>query len=145
VAIRLLLVALLALPLAGCGIETTSQITLPAGVHGNLVVLDDTNFDQYVTSGEGVVMVDFWATWCGPCIEMGSIVEQLADEYAGRAVVCKLDVDRATSVARQHRISGIPAFVFFRDGVEVERVIGSQPKHEMTATLDRLLAGSQPK
>jgi len=92
----------------------------------NLKHLDDTNFDS-VVNGSAAIVVDFWATWCGPCRALGPTIEQLADEFAGKVVVAKCDVDKANNAASKFRIQSIPAIVAFRNGVEVGRVIGNAP------------------
>jgi thioredoxin 1 len=85
------------------------------------------------------VLVDAWAPWCGPCLKLGPTIEELAEEYEGRAVVGKLNVDEASDIARQYNISSIPALLFFRNGKEVDRIEGIQPKAEIAARLDLLI------
>ena len=85
------------------------------------------------------VLLDCWAEWCGPCRQLAPVIEQLAGEYRGRAVVAKLDVDEEPEVARQLDISAIPALLLFKDGKLVRRMIGVQPKSTIAAALDELL------
>ena len=92
----------------------------------NLKHLDDSNFDS-VVNGASAIVVDFWATWCGPCRALGPTIEKLADEFAGKVAVAKCDVDKANNAASKFRIQSIPAIVAFRNGVEVGRVIGNAP------------------
>lgn len=100
-------------------------------------ILDVNNFDE-VTS-KGVVLVDFWATWCGPCKMLASTIEELAKDYEGRVVVGKVDVDENEELARRFGIYSIPTVLIFKDGECVNTVIGYHLKREYTAYLDGLL------
>lgn len=92
-----------------------------------LLHLDDANFTETV-NGSPAMIVDFWAAWCGPCRALGPTIEALADEFAGRVDVAKVNVDDAPNAASKWRIQSIPAIVAFRNGVEVGRVIGNAPQ-----------------
>lgn len=85
------------------------------------------NFEQEVLQAKGAVLVDFWATWCGPCQMVGPIVEQLAEEQSEVKIV-KVDVDQAQEIAGQYGVLSIPTFVLFKDGKEVRREVGALPK-----------------
>jgi thioredoxin 1 len=98
--------------------------------------LTDANFDR-VTGAHGPVLVDFWAPWCGPCRMVAPSVDQLAAEFAGRAVVGKLNVDENPATARRFNIMGIPALYVFKSGQVVERISGAQPLHVLRAALAR--------
>ncbi len=91
------------------------------------VTLSDATFDQVIGAGHQPVLVDFWAPWCGPCRAVAPTVERLAQEFAGRAVVAKLNVDDNPQTARRFGITGIPALYIFKEGRVVERLIGAQP------------------
>ena len=93
----------------------------------NVVHLTDDNFNEVVNSTPAMI-VDFWATWCGPCRALAPTVEALADQYAGKVVVAKCDVDQANQAAAKWRIQSIPAIIAFRNGVEVGRVVGNAPQ-----------------
>lgn len=99
----------------------------------NITEITDANFQSEIAEGNGLAMVDFWAEWCGPCRIIGPFVEQLADEYAGRVTVGKLDVDTNQRTASQFGVRSIPTILFFRDGKVVDQVVGAVPK----AALDR--------
>lgn len=85
------------------------------------------SFEQEVLQAKGAVLVDFWATWCGPCQMVGPIVEQLAEEQAEVKIV-KVDVDQAQEIAGRYGVLSIPTFVLFKDGKEVRREVGALPK-----------------
>ena len=86
------------------------------------------------------VLLDCWAEWCGPCRQLTPVIDQLAAEYRGRAVVAKLDIDEQPEVAEHLDISAIPALLLFKDGKLVQRMIGVQSKNTLAAALDELLA-----
>ena len=93
---------------------------------GSPVILTDATFQQ-VVSGPGPVLVDFWAPWCGPCRMVAPSVEQLAKEYAGRAVVAKLNVDENPQTQARYRIMSIPTLYIFKNGQVVDQIVGAQP------------------
>ncbi|MCR5203356.1 MAG: thioredoxin [Lachnospiraceae bacterium] len=96
----------------------------------------DENFEGEVLKAEGLVMVDFFATWCGPCKMMAPIVEELATEYEGKAKIGKLDVDEASATAAAYGIMSIPTVVFFKNGEKVDQFVGAKPKAEIAKILD---------
>ncbi len=101
-------------------------------------ILNYDNFDSAV--GSGVVLVDFWACWCGPCKMLAPSVEELSEEYDGRATVCKVDVDECPELASRFGIMSIPTVLFFKDGELKQKVVGYHMKREYAAILDTLLA-----
>ena len=101
-------------------------------------VVTNTNISE-ILSGDKPVMIDFWATWCGPCRMLAPIVEEVAQEYDGKVVVAKCDVDDADEVAMQFRIRNIPTLMFFKGGEMVNRLVGAVPKSEITAILDSII------
>lgn len=100
----------------------------------------DENVNEIIESGKPV-MIDFWATWCGPCVGMSPAVDTVAEEYEGRAVVGKYNIDEQTDLAMKYRIMSIPTNLFFKDGKKTElRLVGAQSVETLRAKLDELLA-----
>jgi len=100
------------------------------------VVVTDDNFAAEVEQQAGVTVVDFWATWCGPCRMIAPILDQLAGEYDGRVKVTKLDVDSNQRTAARFQVRSIPTLLFFKDGKVVDQVIGAVPKPALAAKFD---------
>ena len=103
------------------------------------VILTDENFESEVLKAQGPVMVDFWATWCGPCRMLAPVVEELATEYAGKVKVCKLDVDKGMQTSTKYRITSVPTILFFKNGEAVGQAIGLQSKTALEEKLNALL------
>lgn len=102
------------------------------------VVITNTNISEVLASDKPV-MIDFWATWCGPCRMLAPTVDAVEEEYDGRVVVAKCNVDDADEVAMQFRIRNIPTLMFFKGGEMVNRLVGAVPKQEITSILDTIL------
>jgi thioredoxin 1 len=115
-----------------------SQESAPAG-DGHPLTVTDANFDQEVLGADAPALVDFWAAWCGPCRMVAPSVEQLAHDFGSRAVVAKLDVDANPATAQRYGVMSIPTLILFRNGQEVDRVMGAQPLHVLRQRLEALL------
>jgi thioredoxin 1 len=102
----------------------------------NTKTFDDANFESEVLGSDVPVLVDFWAEWCGPCQLLAPTIDELANEYAGRIKVGKVDVDQAAKTAARFGIQSIPTVVLFESGQPVERLVGARPKKEFKALLD---------
>ena len=102
-----------------------------------VVHFNQDTFQSQVLYGKGTVLVDFWAPWCGPCKMLGPIIDQLAQECAGRALVGKVNVDEEQELAVRYGVMSIPTVILFKDGQEVNRVVGLQSKQALLSMLDR--------
>lgn len=107
--------------------------------HG-ATVIGAQDFEQEVLRAAEPVLVDFYATWCGPCRALAPTLDQLAGDLAGQARVVKLDVDQAPELARRYGISSIPCLVVFKSGREVERFVGLAPKSRLAGALQQAIA-----
>jgi thioredoxin 1 len=104
----------------------------------NVVTLTDDNFEDEVLNSDQPVLVDFWATWCGPCRQIAPIIEDLADDFEGRAKVGKLDVDNNPATAQEYGVRSIPTLLFFKDGEVAEQLVGAMAKNALAKKLDGL-------
>ena len=95
-------------------------------------------FDKII-SGSAPVLVDFWATWCGPCRMIAPILEELADQYAGKVVVAKVDVDEMGELAQRFRVMNIPTLLLFKEGQIMDKAIGARPKAALEQMLNKAL------
>lgn len=103
------------------------------------IELNKGNFDERVIRAEKPVLVDFWAVWCGPCSMMSPIIEEIATEKADALVVGKVNCDENMELAQRYHITGIPAFLVFREGEVVERLVGAMPKTDLLAAVEKYL------
>lgn len=104
---------------------------------GKVKEVTENNFEKSIS--KGVVIADFWATWCRPCIMQAPIFEEAAKEMKGKVIFLKIDVDKAKNIAAKYRISGIPALIIFKNGKEISRMVGTQQKENIISTLNKVL------
>jgi len=104
------------------------------------VEFTDANFDELALKTDKVVMVDFWAAWCGPCKMVGPIVEEIASDFEGKAVVGKVDVDKYGSISGNYGVRNIPTIIFLKNGELVDKSVGAVPKATLVAKLEALMA-----
>jgi thioredoxin 1 len=105
-------------------------------------VVNINNYDEFtsnVIDAAQPVLVDFWAPWCGPCKMVGPEVEAVAQSYEGKAAVAKVNVDEQQKLASEYNVMSIPTMIIFKDGKEVNRMVGYHPQKELNAALDKLI------
>jgi thioredoxin 1 len=105
----------------------------------NLTELTDATFDEIVNSSEKPVLVDFWAPWCGPCKMIGPIIAEIAEEYADKARVCKVNTDEHREAAVEYAINAIPTIILFNQGQIAKKWVGLTTKKDILAELDQLI------
>jgi len=105
-----------------------------------VIEVTTATWDKEVLGYNGIVMVDFWAVWCGPCRMIAPTVEELAKEYAGKIKVAKLNTDENQDIASRYKIMGIPTIMFFKNGERVDQIVGAVPKGQLKAKIDSLLS-----
>ncbi len=108
----------------------------------NILVLTEANFANEVLQSAAPVLVDFWAEWCGPCKMIAPVLDELADEYVGKARIGKVDVDTHQNLAAQFRVSSIPTLLVFKQGQVVDQMVGARSKRDLKASLDRALGAA---
>lgn len=132
--------ALLAIASSGC--ETERAVTedpAAVGVSGEIINVTEATFEEKVLEAEVPVLVDFYADWCPPCRMLEPTLEEIAADYAGRAMVAKVDVDENPDLAARYEVRGIPALFIIKGGEVVDQATGVQPKRTLEQMLDRQL------
>lgn len=104
-----------------------------------VLILKAQDMQKDNLQAQGLILVDFWATWCGPCRMIAPIIDQIAQEFEGKLKVGKLDVDEETEAAMAYGVQSIPTLILFKDGVEIERVVGAQNKPYLLELLSKYL------
>ena len=105
----------------------------------NYLAATELNFKAEILDSDKVALVDFWAPWCGPCKILGPVIEELAADYAGKAVVAKLNVDENPRIAAQYGIRSIPSLLFFKNVEVVDQMVGAIPKNTIATKLDEYI------
>jgi thioredoxin 1 len=106
----------------------------------HILNLGDDDFDDRIQKIEGPVVVDFWAAWCGPCKVIAPVLEELAEEMAGKATVAKVDVDQHGDIAHRFGIRSIPTLMIFKDGKVVDQWVGTAPKQQIRSLIEKHLS-----
>jgi len=99
----------------------------------------DNDFKQEVVDSSSLVLVDFWATWCGPCRKLGPVLDDIAKEYDGKLKVVKINTDENLETAKEYSISGLPSLLVFKNGEPVERMVGLMPKSTIVGNIEKHL------
>ena len=105
----------------------------------DVILADDTNFDNEVMQADGAVLVDFSATWCGPCKKLEPLIQEIATNYDARLKVVKVDVDKAPGIAAKFGVLSVPTLIFFRDGTVKDQVLGLASRQALTDRVDKVL------
>ena len=103
------------------------------------IEVTDANFEEVIIKADKPALVDFWAEWCGPCRMIGPIVEQMSQDYDGKAIIAKLNVDESPEVCGKYGIRNIPTVLFFKNGEVVDKQVGAVPRNILTQKMDNIL------
>lgn len=103
----------------------------------NVLTATDSSFESEILKGSGVALVDFWASWCGPCLALGPTIDALADEYKGKVKIYKVNVDENPETPSRYRVRGIPTMLVFKDGQMVDQLVGNQAKDNIAKALEK--------
>ena len=122
-----------------CNLSQNGNLRKDKVMAGNIIELTDADFDEVVHSSDVPVLVDFWAPWCGPCKMMAPILKEIADEYAGKAKICKLNTDDARDSAIEFGIQAIPTTILFKEGQVQKKWVGLTSKKDLAAAIGELL------
>lgn len=106
---------------------------------GNVIEVKDEQFEQEVVNSETPVVVDFWATWCGPCRKLSPVIEEISEAYSDKVKFVKVNVEEALNTAKAYSISGLPSLLVFKSGEAVERMTGLMPKSTIISNIEKYL------
>jgi thioredoxin 1 len=106
---------------------------------GKVAEISDSEFDSQVLKSQVPVLVDFWAPWCGPCKSIAPVLEEIANEYTGRLVVVKINVDDNPKTPTQYNVRGIPNLVLFKSGKVSEQIVGAVPKDQLVTAIKKVI------
>jgi thioredoxin 1 len=106
---------------------------------GQTKTVTDASFQQDVLDNDKPVLVDFWATWCGPCKMIAPVLEEIAIEHADKLVVAKLDIDKNQATSRDYQVLSVPTLILFRDGKPLKQIVGAKPKSALLKDLEEVL------
>lgn len=104
-----------------------------------IMIATTANWESEVLNAQGLVMIDFWAPWCGPCRMISPTVEELSKEYSGKLKVMKLNTDENSEIATRYKIMGIPTIMFFKNGTKLDQIVGVVPKQQLKAKIESFL------
>ena len=104
---------------------------------GNVININDENFESEVTNSTVPLVVDFWATWCGPCRKLSPLVDEIAQAYDGKVKFAKVNVEESIETAKKYSISGLPSLLIFKNGEAVERMTGLMPKSTIMSNIEK--------
>lgn len=104
-----------------------------------LNIANENEFKEKISQKDKPVLVDFWASWCGPCKMVAPELEAVGQEYEGKAVIMKVNVDEQQQLASSYNVMGIPTLLLFKDGVEVERIVGYRPRKDLMDAIDKVI------
>ncbi len=106
---------------------------------GNVIEIGDSNFEQEVLKSDIPVVVDFWATWCGPCRKLGPVIDEISESYVGKVKFAKVNVEESLETAKAYSVSGLPSLLVYKDGEPVERMTGLMPKSTIISNIEKHL------
>jgi thioredoxin 1 len=102
-----------------------------------ILTIKNDNFDDLVLNSKVPVLLDFWANWCGPCKAIGPVIDELADEYEGRSLIGKVNVDEEEALVQKFKIMNIPTLIIYKKGAQVEKVVGARSKADLKLLMDK--------
>lgn len=102
------------------------------------IIINTENFENDVKKNDKIVLVDFYATWCGPCKMLAPVLEQVADEVKEKAVIGKLDIDESLDIAKEFNVMSVPTMILFKDGKEVDRIVGLRQKAQILEAINNI-------